>query len=201
MRCNNQPSHRFDIFLIQDKKGVTTDDEMMSRVYLRSPLLLCRRILRHSFLFYPNSPVFLCLFGILGIIILRLVSFSLPSLTSVSVCIIQFADWKKNASTICTSSVLLANLAGLFGSGSKTLDFFALVTVGKQFHTSARRLVATLLFLRWDSTSDIFPVYLAQRSGLLLSCCSSNEVLIPPANIALSSMFHLWENTVVLWKV
>lgn len=30
MRRNNQPAYSFDIFLIQDKKGVTTDDETMN---------------------------------------------------------------------------------------------------------------------------------------------------------------------------
>lgn len=97
MRCNNQPSHSFDIFLIQDKKGVTSDDEMMNTAYRRSPLLLFRRRQSAPFLFilsqYSSILFYFCIFSV---IISRLVSFSLPNSTLVAVWSIQFADWKQS---------------------------------------------------------------------------------------------------------
>lgn len=62
----------------------------------------------------------------------------------------------------------------------KTLDLFALVTVGNQFHSSARRLVAAVLFIRCDSGLTFSLVHLARRNRLPLSCCSSSGILIPP---------------------
>lgn len=82
----------------------------------------------------------------------------------------------KIASTICTSSVRLAILAGLFGSGVKTLDSFALVTVGKQFHSSARRLVAALLFLRWDSSLTSFQWILHRGRAVFCLAAAATKV-------------------------
>lgn len=82
----------------------------------------------------------------------------------------------KIASTICTSFVRLAILAGLFGSGVKTLDSFALVTVGKQFHGSARRLVAALLFLRWDSSLTSFQWILHRERAVFCLAAAATKV-------------------------